>query len=98
MPRALWTPQAEGELDDILYYIAVHDRPPQTGEQLYFEIRRLADEFADSSAARFKHPLAPAGWHYFLHKRWLVFYQLHAEGIEVMRVIDGVRDLPSLLP
>ena len=98
MPRALWTPQAQSELDDVLFHVAVRDRRPQTGEKLYFEIRRLADEFAESSAVRLTYPLAPAGWHYFLHKRWLVFYQLHAEGIEVMRVIDGVRDLPLLLP
>jgi plasmid stabilization system protein ParE len=98
MPRALWTPQAESDLDDILFHISVRDRRPQTGEQMYFEIRRLADEYAEPNAVRHSHPLAPAGWHYFLHKRWLVFYQLHVEGIEVMRVIDGARDLPPLLP
>ena len=98
MLRAVWTPQAQSELDDILFHISVRDRRPQTGERLYFEIRQHADEFAQTHAVRHFHPLAPAGWHYFLHKRWLVFYQLHAEGIEVMRVIDGVRDLPPLLP
>ena len=28
---------------------------------------------------------------------WLIFYQLHPEGIEVMRVVDAVRDLPDIL-
>lgn len=97
MLRALWTLQAESELDDILFHISVRDRRPQTGEQLYLEIRRLADDFANSNAVRLTHPLAPQGWYYFLHKRWLIFYQPHSEGIEVMRIIDGVRDLPPLL-
>lgn len=98
MPRSVWTPQAEQDLDDILYFVSVRDRRPQTGEQLYFEIRRLADEYAEFHQPRHTHPLAPAGWHYFLHKRWLVFFRPHSEGIEVMRVIDGTRDLPAQLP
>jgi plasmid stabilization system protein ParE len=27
-------------------------------------------------------------------KRWLIFYQPHPDGIEVLRVVDAVRDLP----
>jgi plasmid stabilization system protein ParE len=98
MSRAVWTPHAERELGDILFYISVRDRRPSTGEQIYYEIRQLADEYAQADAPRHVHPLAPPGWFYFRHKRWLVFYQSHAEGIEVMRVVDGARDLPSRLP
>jgi len=74
MARAVWTPHAERELDEILFYILVRDRRPETGERLYFEIRQLADEYAESAAPRASHPLAPSSWYYFLHKRWLVFY------------------------
>jgi plasmid stabilization system protein ParE len=98
MPRAVWTPQAAQELDEILYFVAVRERRPQVGENIYFEIRRIADEYAQPGAARHIHPVAPTGWHYFLHKRWLIFFQPHVEGIEVMRIIDGTRDLPALLP
>jgi plasmid stabilization system protein ParE len=98
MSRAVWTPQAALELDEILYFVSVRDQRPQVGEQIYFEIRKLADEYAQPGAARHIHPIAPAEWHYFRHKRWLVFFQAHADGIEVMRIIDGTRDLPALLP
>jgi plasmid stabilization system protein ParE len=97
MPRALWTPHAVRELDDILFHISVRDRRPVTGEQIYYEIRQLIDEYAQPNAPRHVHPVAPPGWLYARHKRWLVFYQLHPEGLEVMRVIDGSRDLPSLM-
>jgi len=42
-------------------------------------------------------PDTPEGWFYFRVKRWLIFYQPHSDGIEVMRVIDGARDLPKQL-
>jgi plasmid stabilization system protein ParE len=97
MRRAVWTPKAERELDDILFHISVRDRRPATGEKVYFEIRRQCDEYAGLDAPRHVHPLAPPGWFYFRHKRWLIFYQHHSAGIEVMRVVDGSRDLPVAL-
>jgi plasmid stabilization system protein ParE len=97
MARALWTPHAAGELDDILFYISVRDRRPLIGEQIYFEIRQLADDYASPHVARHVLPGSPPRWYYFRHKRWLIFYQLHPEGIEVMRVLDGSRDLPAIL-
>jgi plasmid stabilization system protein ParE len=97
MSRALWTPHAESELDDILFHISMRDRRPVTGERIYFEIRQLADVCAQPNTVRGIHPDAPGGWFYFQYKRWLVFYQPHEEGIEVMRVVDGSRDLPSVL-
>jgi plasmid stabilization system protein ParE len=90
----VWTARAGSELDDILFHIAFRSGRPATGDQNYYAIRHLADEYAREDAPRHRHPLAPEGWFYFRHKRWLIFYQPHPEGIEVMRVIDGSRDLP----
>jgi plasmid stabilization system protein ParE len=86
MSKSVWTSLAESELDEVLFHIAVRSGRPSTGEQNYFAIRQLADEYAREGAPRHRHPVAPADWFYFLHKRWLIFYQLHAEGIEVMWV------------
>jgi plasmid stabilization system protein ParE len=94
MSRAVWTPVAESDLEDILFYIAYVDRKPATGERIYFEIRDRVIEHADKQLPGHKHSSAPEGWLYLQHKRWLVFYQPHPEGIEVMRVVDAVRDLP----
>lgn len=38
-------------------------------------------------------PLLTPSWLYFRFKRWLIFYQPHPQGIEILRVIDGARDL-----
>jgi len=94
MPHAVWTPVAESELDDILFYIAFVDRNPVAGERIYYEIRDRVAEQAEKGLPGHSHPDAPSEWRYLKHKRWLVFYQPHRDGIEVMRVIDAVRDLP----
>jgi len=97
MSRVVWTPVAESDLDDILFYIAVIDGNPLTGERIYDEIRDRVAEHAEKMFPGRMHLSAPAGWLYLRHKRWLIFYQPHADGIEVMRVIDAVRDLPRHL-
>lgn len=97
MAQVLWTPIAESDLDDILFYIAFIDRRPLTGERLYYEIRERIAEHAEKGLPGNEYPHAPPGWRYLKHKRWLIFYQTHPEGIEVMRVVDGVRDLPRHL-
>lgn len=97
MPRVLWTPIAESDLDDILFYIAFVDRNPTTGERIYAEIRDRVIEQAVKVLPGHRHTAAPAGWQYFKHKRWLIFCQTIPDGIEIMRVIDAVRDLPREL-
>jgi len=93
MPRAVWTPVAESDLDDILFYISYVSGKAATGERIYFEIRDRVNLQAEQSLHGLRHPDAP-GWLYIKHKRWLVFYQPHPDGIEIMRLIDAVRDLP----
>ena len=95
MPRAVWTPIAESELDDILFYISMLARRPMTVERIFYEIRDRVNDQAVKQLAGQRHAQAPEGWLYFRHKRWLIFYQLHEQGIEVLRDIDGVRDLPQ---
>lgn len=96
MAKVVWTPLAELELEDILFYIRVADGRPQTarrvGEELLAQVNRQAG-IADAGQ---RHPHAPEGWMYMRHKRWLIFYQVISDGIEILRVVDAVRDLPSL--
>jgi plasmid stabilization system protein ParE len=97
MKCALWTPLAELELEDILFYIRVQDGRPETAHRLGEEIFDLANQYAARGLPGHKHSAAPDGWFYIQHKRWLIFYQAHDAGIEVMRLVDAARDLPSVL-
>ena len=88
MPHAVWTPVAEADLDDVLYYIAVKDGRPETAIKIYHELKDTVDIRAETGTPAQTHEAAPDGWFYFQFKRWLIFYQHHRDGIEVMRVID----------
>jgi toxin ParE1/3/4 len=95
MDRAIWSPQAESELEDIVYYIRERDGRPETASRIAWEIERAVESYAARTYRGYIHPDAPEGWFYFRHKRWLVFYQPISDGIEVMRIIDGSRDMPQ---
>ncbi len=97
MQDIIWTPIAESDLDDILFYIAFEDKRPDTAIQVFNDIRDAIKERVNKQIQGHTHPVAPEGWLYFKFKRWLVFYQPIAAGIEVMRVVDGARDLPKTL-
>jgi len=95
MARAFWTPLAEGELDEILYFIAVHEGRPETAERLYLEIKDAVNEHVRIGYPSRRHPALPENWSYLMHKRWLIAYEPIADGIIVHRVLDASRDLPK---
>ena len=97
MQAILWTPVAESDLDDILYYIAREDHRPDKAIEILHEIQAEVKRRVVNQVPGHRHPIAPEGWLYFQFKRWLIFYQPITDGIEVMRVVDGVRDLPATL-
>lgn len=92
MATAVSTPKATLELEDILFYIRVVDGRPETARRIGEALCQQVEQHVSAARPGLKHPLAPSGWQYLKFKRWLVFYRSHAEGIEVMRVVDAVRD------
>lgn len=97
MARVTWTPLAESELENILFYIRVTDARPLTARHIGEGIVAAAERIAATPQSGSQHPVAPSGWLYVKYKRWLIFYQPRLDGIEVLRVIDAVRDLPKQL-
>jgi len=95
MALALWTPLAENDLEEILFQIRVVGERPETARRIAEAIRNEANARANMDVPGQIHPAAPDGWLYFRLKRWLIFYQPRSEGIEVLRVLDGARDLPG---
>jgi plasmid stabilization system protein ParE len=97
MPIAVWAPRAENDLEEILYYIRVTAGRPLTAQRIGEEIVAAMDRQAALPNSGSRHIAAPPEWRYVRQKRWLLFYQPHPHGIEVMRVVDGARDLPRAL-
>ncbi|MEW4565627.1 type II toxin-antitoxin system RelE/ParE family toxin [Bremerella sp. JC770] len=97
MRQVYWTITAQQELDDIIRYIGNQGRRYLVAESLYFEIKqRLQDQLERNLPGHF-HQAAPPDWLYVQHKRWLIFYRVIDEGFEIMRIVDGSRDLPNVL-
>lgn len=97
MPIAVWSPKAENDLEEFLYYIRVASKKPLTARRIGEEIISVVNQQANFPDGGARYFAAPSDWRYLRHKRWLIFFQPHALGIEVMRVVDGSRDLPRVL-
>lgn len=94
-PRVVWTPVAEEDLEEILYYIAVEDGRPETARRLGEEILSAVDRHFQSAAPGNRHSAMPPDWRYMKHKRWLIAYEPIGAGGIVHRVVDAMRDLPQ---
>lgn len=88
------TPRRD-DLEEILFQIRVVDKRPLTARRNGEAIHDAVNARANMEVPGQIHPAAPPSWLYFRFKRWLIFYQPNPEGIEVLRVIDGARDLPK---
>lgn len=91
-----WTPVALAELEDILFQIAVRDRRPETAEKIYLEVRTCIEHYANENIPEHAHPALPEGWLYWMHKRWMIAYELTPETVVVHRIVDASRDLPKV--
>ena len=83
-------------LDDIVYYVAVMRRRPETGIRLYFDIREAVNKFFQMGMHGHAHPALPDGRRYLKFKRWLIAYEGIDAGILIHRVVDVNRDLDKV--
>jgi toxin ParE1/3/4 len=95
MPRLIRTPAAEADLLEIAYYIAVEQGRPQTAEKVIDDLIAKCGEYAASPRIGEAKPALGADYRIFHFKRWVVIYRSLADGIEVMRIVDGARDYPQ---
>ena len=94
MIRVQYTTHAREDILDIASYIA-HDNE-EAAQRLIGKILRACDRIgATPQAGRLREELAP-NLRSFPLEKYLVFYRIVPGGIEVLRVLHGARDLPSL--
>ncbi|MBI4739280.1 type II toxin-antitoxin system RelE/ParE family toxin [Candidatus Woesearchaeota archaeon] len=87
-------PQAQDDLDGIFDYIAQDN--PQRAEQF---IRALHEKFVMLSttpeAGTARPELVPE-IRGFPFKRYVIFYRSTPDGLEIVRVLHGARDIPTV--
>lgn len=91
MPRVVVSPAARTDLTDIWRYIA--DDNPAGADEFLDLIERTCRVLADYPFMGRNRPELAAGVHSFPIARYIVFYRSAADGVEVVRVLHGARDI-----
>jgi toxin ParE1/3/4 len=96
MPLAYLSVQAEIDLLEIAYQIAITDHRPEVAEKNIDEISAKCQLLANSPLIGTMADELFEGCRLGRHKRWVIFSRIRDEGIDVVRIVDGARDYPSL--
>ena len=91
-----WTPEAEADLEEIAYYIAVKERRPAVAEQIVRAIHQACEAYAANPLIGEAERRISEECRRFTYKRWVILYRPIARGIAVLRVVDGSRDFNRL--
>ncbi|MEZ6068763.1 MAG: type II toxin-antitoxin system RelE/ParE family toxin [Pirellulales bacterium] len=94
--KAIRTPAADRDLDEIAWYIAVHERRPRTAERVIDEVIAKCELHAAGPMMGTAMPALCPECRVFAHKRWVVIFRPLRDGIEVLRIVDGARDYDRL--
>lgn len=89
-----WTAQAEKDLIEIWGYIAQDNS--LAADRVLDEIDQKVNVLAENPLlGRFRPDIAPE-LRYFAVGKYLILYRIAYNGIQIVRVVHGARDLPNL--
>lgn len=92
MTRYRLTPEASQDLEEILEFLATSR--PQAAARLLDSLREKCESLAAMPGiGRPREELAP-NLHSSLVGNYVIFYRPSSEGVEILRVLHGARDLP----
>jgi toxin ParE1/3/4 len=98
MSQATWSPEAEHDLEETAFYIAVKDGRSATADRIVREVHELCDLIATQPEMGESRPQFGTACRVFSFKRrWIILYRPVEDGIEVLRFLDGTRDYEKLL-
>lgn len=95
-PDVHWTPEAESDLEEIAFYIAVKEHRPLVAEQVVRGIHEKCAEYAASPLVGQAESRLSLDCRRFTFKRWVILYKPQTNGIAVLRVVDSARDFHRL--
>lgn len=94
MPRGLRTPQAEDDLVEVWAYIA--EDSEEAADRFLGRIENACRRLAENPlTGRDRSQLAPR-LRSLAMSSYVLFYRPRSDGIELIRVLHGARDLPAL--
>ena len=93
--KLLLKPRAEQDLADIWAYIAEKNLP--AAERLLSEIEFRLQLIAETPMLGPAFPSIAPNLRFFPLKPYLILYQILPDSIEIVRILDGRRDIPSVI-
>ncbi len=96
MPKTVRTKAAQQDLDDLAWYIAVHESRPRVAYKNIDEIIAKCELLASNPLLGTAKPEFGNRYRTFSHKRWVILFRPIEDGIEVMRIVDASRDNSKL--
>ena len=95
MARLRFTPLAEADLNDLLDYIA--ESAPLTARDFVRTIREKCELIATHPEMGRRRPEFSGNYRSFAIGQYVVFYRVHADEVQIHRVLRGSRDILALL-
>jgi toxin ParE1/3/4 len=90
------TAEAEADLEQIAIYVS--EQSPRSALELVRELRERCESLLDAPRG---YPLVPRYEHLGIRRRssgrFLIFYRVSTDAIEVIHILHGARDYESLL-
>ena len=90
------TPQANEDLYEIWYFIAVERQNPQNADRFILQLNDAFLKMAANPTMGIQKNEYAHGLYQFPFKNYQMFYFSIDDGIEIIRVLHGARDLPEL--
>ena len=95
MKTLLFTPLAESDIEQILDFIAEHR--PSTAAAVVARIREKCQLIAHHPEIGQRCTEFPGDYHSSTLDRWVIFYRVTEDAVEIHRVLDGSRDIDHLM-
>jgi toxin ParE1/3/4 len=89
-----FTRRAREDLLDIWLYI--EPRSPLIADQVYDRIERNCQHLRDHPQLGPARPEIGDGARALIIERWIALYRLMEDGVQIVRIVDGARDLTHI--
>ena len=95
MGKVTYTRQAREDLLDIWVYIAPRNSEA-VADRVYDRLEHACNSLKEHPQLGVKRPEIAPSARSLVVERWLVIYKLVPEGVQIIRIVDGVRDIARI--
>jgi toxin ParE1/3/4 len=96
MSAARWTSESKRDIEQIAVYIGIDEHRPIAADRLIDRIVETVDFLAQHNTMGTPRDDLGSGYRIYTVSRYVIVFNPVADGIEVVRIVDGRRDLTSL--